>query len=190
MALFEFPSNKANITTEEASSTSSEGPSLFFKGQSLKQLRKVIGELQQDQHIHFQTSGSWSMHNLMEYILRKIGKADVYFTTYSITEETLRNVHKLIDEDLINSIHALFDYRIEKRKAESFQFASRIMNDYCLVKCHAKVMVIANDDWKVSIVGSANMTTNTKLEAGVICTDKSVAHFHKNWIMEKFDGRV
>lgn len=164
------------------------GHSFFFIGRSLKELKTAIGEIKKDCDIHFCTGGSWSLNNLLEYTLRKVGPANIFFSTYSITEDTLRNINALKDEGLIKSIHALFDYRIEKRKAASFQFGQNIVSSYALTKCHAKVTVIMNEEWNVTIVGSANMTHNSKLEAGVISTHAGAAEFHRNWILEKING--
>lgn len=121
---------------------------------------------------------------MIEYLVRRIGRCDMYFTTYSLHEETFRNLHKLIDEKLIRSVHALLDYRIEKTKAESFQFARQLMNSYGQTKCHAKVTVLMNEEWSVSITGSSNMTKNRKLEAGVICTEKATASFYRDYILD------
>jgi hypothetical protein len=186
MALFEREQREEQTTA--AAADYQHGHSCFYIGSSLKQLKEVIGDIKPDTDIHFATGGSWSLNNLVEYILRQIGPAKMYFSTYSITEDTLRNIHALMNEGLITGIHALLDYRIEKRKAASFQFSKNIITEYALTKCHAKVTVLMNDNWKVCIVGSANMTHNSKLEAGVISTQAAAAEFHKQWIMDKING--
>lgn len=109
----------------------------------------------------------------------------MYFTTYSLHEETFRNLHKLMDEKLIRSVHALLDYRIEKTKAESFQFARTLISSYAQLKCHAKVTVLINELWAVAITGSSNLTKNRKLEAGVICTHRPTAVFYRDYILKE-----
>jgi hypothetical protein len=54
------------------------------------------------------------------------------------------------------------------------------------VKCHAKLLVVINKDWAVSVTGSANLTKNSRLEAGVISCTPAIANFHKSWIENEF----
>jgi hypothetical protein len=178
----------ANKIDSQSSSITSETGSKFFEGNSLAELTKTIGTLEKNKHVHFVTKGSWSTHNLIEYLVRKIGKCDLYFMTYSIHEETFRNLHKLIDEKLICSVHALLDYRIEKTKAESFQFARELMSSYGQTKCHAKVTVLINEEWAVSITGSSNMTKNRKLESGIICTERKAVEFYRDFILKEINN--
>ena len=61
-------------------------------------------------------------------------------------------------------------------------------NDIKAAKCHAKVTVIQNETWGISIVSSANYTRNPRIEAGVICNSKEIAEFHKNWIVNELNN--
>ena len=75
-----------------------------------------------------------------------------------------------------------------KEIIRAFQFAQGITTSVKLAKCHAKVTVLENEHWSVTIVSSANMTNNPRIEAGVICTDLAAAEFHKKWIVDVICG--
>jgi hypothetical protein len=47
-------------------------------------------------------------------------------------------------------------------------FASNIVSDITLSANHSKLILIENLSWKITVVGSANMTPNPRKEAGVI----------------------
>lgn len=156
---------------------------------SRRTLESIIGELVADQVLQFATAGRWSLHQLLEYVLAQTGPASVWMTTWTITEEPMRVLLNLIKSGSIRELHAVFDYRIESRKPEAFQLASNILTRIKLTKCHAKVLVIQNERWSVTILGSANFSNNPRIEAGTLFTDRASADFHKNWISEVIDGK-
>ncbi|AWW31841.1 hypothetical protein DN752_17830 [Echinicola strongylocentroti] len=161
----------------------------YALGKSLLQLQSVIGEIDHDQCIQFSTGGKWSMHHLLEYLLLKTGPAKVWLTTWTITEEPMRALVDMIRKGLITEINAVLDYRIEKRKPEALQLASNIITNIRLTKCHAKVLVIQNEQWKITVLGSANLSKNPRIEAGVIFTDEKSAKFHAQWIDDTIHGK-
>lgn len=158
-------------------------------GTSLRELEKCIQELVPDQAQQFVTAGRWSLHQLLEYLLRRIGPCRLWMTTWTITEEPMRVLLNLIREGLILELNAVLDYRIERRKPEAFQLANNIMTRICLTKCHAKVVVLRNDTWNVTILTSANFSKNPRIEVGTIFTDAGSAEFHSKWIDEVIDGK-
>jgi hypothetical protein len=90
---------------------------------------------------------------------------------------------------MISELNAVLDYRIERRKPEAFQLANNIITRIKLTKCHAKVLVIRNETWDVTIIGSANFSKNPRIEAGVIFTDRKTAEFNAGWIDEIIEGK-
>lgn len=151
-------------------------------GTSIQQLKQVIGQLEQNQVIAFATAGKWSSHELLRHCLQLIGPARVSLTTWAVTEEPLRMIHKLIEQGQITEFNCVFDYRTEKRKPEALQFAQCIVSRVKLTHCHAKILVMQNEQWNIAIVSSANFTNNPRLEAGTIFTIASVADFYKQVI--------
>lgn len=152
-------------------------------GRNLQELRDEIPQLAPDTVTHYATGGRWSMHELILHVLQLIGPAKLYLTTWTITEDPMRALFQAIDSGMVTELYCVLDYRIEKRKAEAFQLAKVNASRIKLTKCHAKVTVLENDQWSVSIVSSANLSANPRIEAGVICTDQASADFHKDWIM-------
>lgn len=192
MSLFKL--SELSAATPGAKTLSAESLKSFPSGahrlgRSLTDLKTTIGELVPDQALQFATAGRWSMHQLLEYTLRKTGPCNVWLTTWTITEEPMRQLLMMIREGLILELRALLDYRIEKRKPEAFQLASKIMPTIKLTKCHAKVLVLRNAQWDVTILGSANFSRNPRIEAGAIFTDKASVDFHQKWIDDVIEGK-
>jgi hypothetical protein len=192
MSLFkaaELSSSKAEGKTLEAKGFKHFPSGAHRIGRALRELEQCISELVPDQAQQFATAGRWSLHQLLEYLLRKIGPCRLWMTTWTITEEPMRVLLSLIREGLILELNAVLDYRIERRKPEAFQLASSIMTNIRLTKCHAKVVVLKNEDWNVTILTSANFSKNPRIEVGTIFTDKGSADFHSAWIDEVIAGK-
>ncbi len=151
-------------------------------GKSNSIVRDVIGTLQPDQSIHYASGGQWSSHDLLFHILDQTGPAKVWLCTWSISELAVRQIMEKLDAGIIQELHCIFDWRVKVRRPEALQLAQQIVTDVKLTTCHAKVTVIQNDSWNISIVGSANYTNNPRIEAGVISTDPAVASFHLQWM--------
>jgi hypothetical protein len=149
---------------------------------NLKDLKSAIGEIEKDKVIPFATGGKWSLHQLMEYFLIQTGPCKLWFTTWTISEEPLRAMLDMIKKGMITELNAVLDYRIARNKPEAFQLAGNIITNIKLTKCHAKAMVMTNEEWQVTIIGSANLSKNPRLEAGVIFTDRETAEFNIDWI--------
>lgn len=130
---------------------------------SLKKFR-----LSQNQNIPFWSDGDFSMHELLEYLLMQTGKASVRISSFSITEIAIRSFSRLQENGLISELKCLFDFTVKQHRLGLLYFASNIIAAISLTKCHAKLIIIENDEWKVVVIGSANFNINDKKEVGII----------------------
>ena len=147
----------------------------FRNAKNRKELTKAVGTLQEGKSTYTFSSGKWSSHELLAYVLIQTGPADVWITTWSCTEEPLRMLVKMKQNGMINNIRCLFGDRVPVMSPNAWQLAKYNFTDIKLSHCHAKVQVIRNEQWGVVIMGSANFTINPRWEAGVVCCDKNVA---------------
>jgi hypothetical protein len=148
------------------------------------EVAKAVQAIRQGESMHFVSEGQWSMHELLEEMLEKIGPADVFVTTWTITKDPVRRIVMLKQEGRIRSLNCLLDYRIRDRKPAPFQLLQANADRISLAKCHAKVTVAINDDWALSCLSSANYSRNPRFEAGIISASRGDAQFHIDWITE------
>jgi len=189
MSLFSLNdlSKKTTLKTESGS-VSVSGATICRIGKANAKLQEVFGTIGQDQILPFVSLGDWSTHDLLFFLLEQTGPARVYFTTWAISEYAIRQLYNLIEQGMILELKGIFDYRNGIRKPAELQFLEKISTDIKPAKCHAKVTVLVNDNWGISIVGSANYTRNPRIEAGVLFTLKDVATFEKNWIEKELSN--
>ena len=164
------------------------GSNLLTIGKANEKLHQVFGQVVDGQSVHYASLGDWSTHDLLFFLLEQTGPARVYFTTWAISEYAIRQLYQFIEHGLILELKGIFDYRNGVRKPAELQFLQKITTDIKAAKCHAKVTVIENEHWGISVVGSANYTRNPRIEAGVLCCDKTVAAFHRDWILKELSN--
>jgi hypothetical protein len=141
-------------------------------------------------HINFVSAGSLSLHQLIEHLINKhSGKADLYLSTWAIKEAASRSLHRLCEQKKIDRLYGVFNYRIKTLDGKSFQLIEKKFTQYALTKNHAKVIVIDFIIAQYTIVCSANLSNNPRIEVGYISTDEVVAQFHKNWMQNVLSGK-
>ena len=149
-------------------------------------LTKSIGMLIPGRQKHYYSDGNFNLIRLIFHILKQTGPAHVFMTTYSISQQSLEKVQSAINKGEMLSIRFLIDNRVKVMSPIPFQMLRQSFVYRC-VSLHAKVALIENDEWKISIVTSQNATDNPKLERGVIFTDDMVFNFDKTHLENVFN---
>lgn len=181
--LFVLDTTPARQETDDSDSAiySFDQFEMLFREGSLEKLSS-IGELVEHKVIKFMSKGAWSMHELLAYLVEKTGPADVHLSAWTMSEDPARVIYKLKEEGLIKKLSCLLDYRIHTNAGDAMQLLLGITDRIALVKTHAKVMVILNKQWGISVVGSANFSRNKRIEAGTIFIHRPSALFEREWI--------
>lgn len=175
---------KAADTTKSKSVKTQENVNTAL-GMSTQKIQEVIGNVKMGETTHYASLGEWSMHDLLFHLLTQTGPAQVYISTWSVSEDAVRQLLAKLQDGSITTLKSVFDWRVKMRRPEAYELAKYNIADIRLTTCHAKVTVIENDSWSIAIVGSANYTNNPRIEAGVISCDKKAAAFHKSWMLEE-----
>lgn len=147
-----------------------------------------LGAINQGIDKHFYSNGAFNLVQLMLYVLKQTGPAHVFLSTYSIAEDSISTLRRYVDDGTILSIHFLIDNRVRSISPKPFAHLIASFPDaYRCTSLHAKVALISNDDWHVSIVGSQNATHNPKLERGIIHTSEDIWRFDNNIMYDQFN---
>ena len=147
-----------------------------------------LGVLRQGIDKHFYSNGAFNLVQLMLYVLRQTGPAHVFLSTYSIAEDSIATLRRYVDNGNILSIRFLIDNRVRSISPKPFAHLIASFPDcYRCTSLHAKVALISNDRWHISIVGSQNATHNPKLERGIIHTSPKIWQFDNTIMYDQFD---
>jgi hypothetical protein len=121
-------------------------------------------------------------------LLKQYKPADLFMTTYAIREFPIRQLTMAMDRKELLSVNMVLDYRAKVRTPEVYQLANMNVNKIHLSAVHAKVTVMHSCKGCITIIGSCNLTSNPRIEAGVITMNEDVAAFHINWIQKLMDN--
>ena len=147
--------------------------SVSFIGEPWTTLSKHIGRIEQGAVINFWTFGRYAMHDLISHICRQIGPCNVTACTWAITEKAVTQI--------LN--------RRKVRNPVPLQMC-RANFPVTIAPVHAKVAVIWNDQWRISVSGSLNFTTNPQPERGVIQAIDHVFLSDKKILDDQFDRQT
>ncbi len=158
---------------------------IVFGGRGHEVVKNALDELKAGRSVHFACKGHFNLHELVEMLFRFTGPAKYYTTTWAISEKPMRTILQLVQEGYITELNALFDFKTKSHAPKAFQLVENIVSRIKLTHIHAKVKVIVNDAWCISINSSANDTQNSRYEAGVISPSRKIGEFHRDWIMKE-----
>lgn len=150
-------------------------------------LQELIGELHHDEHIHIPSMGAWSMHHVLAHVLEQTGPAEIWFTTWTINADAIQSIIDRLESGAITRAKAIVSDRLESMNPRIHQLL-RFNIDVRFTKLHAKCLVVMNDQWGVSVGGSANFTRNPRIEKYIICTHREQAIADRSWIEAVHQG--
>ncbi len=179
--------------TEDKGVQNNCAPSLAIKNarnafiNSDKKLHEVIGEIVKGETKHWWSHGTFNSIRLLLYIVGQVGACDIFMSTYSISEKSVKQLWKAQQSGLIKDIRFLIDNRVRSMSPKPFQaLCGYFPGAVRTASIHAKVTTISNDDWRISVVSSMNATDNNKIERGLISTDPEVFKFDNQVLYDEF----
>ena len=167
---------------EQISALSTLGNVSFAQALQNESLPKVLPEIVQGFTYQLVSYTQWSMHELILHLLDFIGPAEVWLASWAISETPMRELLRLRREGAITNLVGLFDSRIKSQCPAAAQLIHRNLDRLGLTDIHAKVTVICNSKWKISVTGTANLTNKRRIEKYVIDCRPDVAQFDMDWI--------
>lgn len=147
-----------------------------------------LGLLQPGYNKHFYSNGSFNLIQMVLYLLKQTGPAHLFLSSYSVSEESLQTLKRHVESGDILSIRFLLDSRVRTISPKPFDYlVTAFPGCYRCCALHAKVVLVWNEHFRLSVVGSQNATHNPKLERGIIHTDPAVFDFDLKTLSDEFN---
>ena len=163
---------------------SEQGKTAFIADKDMN-LSKAIGQLIAGKDTHYYSWGNFNLVRLIIYLIRQTGPAHCLMSSYSFSQTSIEQLQNRIEKKDLLSFRVIIDNRVKTMSPKPFQMLMQSF-DYRCTSVHAKVALLWNDNWKLSIVTSQNATDNPKLERGTIFTDHSVFDFDLKVLEDEF----
>lgn len=140
------------------------------------------------QYVAMMSRGKISLHQVIEKLVLMHKPCKVWLTSWAISENPIRAIVNLVQSGAIQELNCIFNYRVNIECPKAFQLAQFNFKNIKLSKIHAKVVIIETEKGAITIVTSANLTTNPRIEAYSITNDQQCKDFHLQWIKEEMNG--
>lgn len=113
--------------------------------------------------------------DILEWVLEQFGKAEVWQTSFSISEEFLRRLYFITRDGSASAIHLVLDFKATNKTLSLWTFIEQVISTTHLADNHSKVLLIKSEAGdKVSIITSQNLTRGNRNESYIITTDEAV----------------
>ena len=164
----------------------------FARLRQKKALREIMPRIPQPgQSVHAVGPGQYDFFTFLPEILSMIGHADrVTASTWTINHPNTIELFELWDAGRIGTVDFLTGDYFKRRDTAIYTMLVNGLRArggrYRAFKNHSKLMMIENParDAYITIVGSANLTANPRLEIYVITNDRPLYDFHREWVEE------
>ena len=138
--------------------------------------------------IHVVSNASADFWDFVPYLLRKIGPANMWASTWSMNRGNALELLDLLDRGQLLSVSLLTGSYFKTREHAVYatltsgllERGQRILAFWN----HSKILTLANDQYAITIEGSANFTQNPRVEQYVITHDRALVDFHQSWMEE------
>lgn len=112
--------------------------------------------------------------DVLKWVLTQTGPADVQMSSFSISEEFLRRIFFIKKEGFVRSLDIVLDFKATNKTLKLWPFIAQTVQNCYLSDNHSKILLVSNENWKVAVVMSQNLTRGNRYESGFITTDHSV----------------
>ncbi|MBR4674214.1 MAG: hypothetical protein IKP00_07100 [Victivallales bacterium] len=154
-------------------------------------MKEAIGDLEQGKTTHYVTCASWSMPELLNYVLRhhNLKNSEVDCFTWNLGMSAVRTFMKLEEEGYIKRFRLLAHSTMQRFVADALAVLEQHAETIVLYPNHAKGFLIHSGETYVTCTASANFNHNPQIEAGCITMDKGVYEMHHKWLNLLFEKR-
>lgn len=148
----------------------------------------ALGAVMPGHDKHFYSKGAFNLIQLVLYLLKQTGPAHLFISSYSIAESSLATLRRHLERGDILSVRFLIDNRVRTISPRPFDYlVTSFPGCYRCCALHAKVALIYNDRYTLSVVGSQNATHNPKLERGIVHTSADIFNFDLKTLSDEFE---
>ena len=120
-------------------------------------------------------SNAVQVADVLEWILEQVGEAEVWQTSFSISEEFLRRLFFIEKSGRVKAFLLVLDHKATNKTLKLWAFISQVIERTYLADNHSKILLVkSNAGDTVCVVTSQNLTRGNRSESAFITTDKEI----------------
>lgn len=120
-------------------------------------------------------SNAVQVADILEWILSQVGVAEIWQTSFSISEEFLRRLYFICKAKRVSRINLVLDHKATNKTLKLWAFISQVIERTYLADNHSKILLVKSQKGDmVSVVTSQNLTRGNRAESAFISTDPGI----------------
>lgn len=120
-------------------------------------------------------SNAVQVADILEWILEQVGTAEVWQTSFSISEEFLRRLFFLKKKRPISRFNLILDHKATNKTIKLWSFIVQVIDRTFLADNHSKVLLVRSESGTtISVVTSQNLTRGNRAESAFISTSPEI----------------
>lgn len=117
-------------------------------------------------------SNAVQVADILEWILEQVGIAEIWQTSFSISEEFLRRLFFICKANKVSRINLVLDHKATNKTLKLWAFITQVIERTYLADNHSKILLVKSESGDtVSVVTSQNLTRGNRAESAFISTD-------------------
>lgn len=125
-------------------------------------------------------SNAVQVADILEWILGQVGIAEVWQTSFSISEEFLRRLFFITKDKRVSRINLVLDHKATNKTLKLWAFIAQVIERTYLADNHSKILLVKSEAGDtVSVITSQNLTRGNRHESAFISTSPEIfANLH------------
>lgn len=116
-------------------------------------------------------SNAVQVADILEWILGQVGVAEVWQTSFSISEEFLRRLYFITKDKKVSRINLVLDHKATNKTLKLWAFITQVIERTYLADNHSKILLVKSEAGQtVSVITSQNLTRGNRHESAFIST--------------------
>ena len=120
-------------------------------------------------------SNALQVADVLDWVLKQLGKCEVWQTSFSISEEFIRRLYFIEKSGLVTRFNLVLDHKATNKTLKLWAFITQVISTTYLADNHSKILLVKSEKGKVvSIITSQNLTRGNRSESAVVTTDPQI----------------
>ena len=120
-------------------------------------------------------SNAVQVADILEWILSQVGIAEVWQTSFSISEEFLRRLFFITKDKKVSRINLVLDHKATNKTLKLWAFITQVIERTYLADNHSKILLVRSETGEtVSVITSQNLTRGNRHESAFISTSPEI----------------
>lgn len=120
-------------------------------------------------------SNAVQVADILEWILGQVGTAEIWQTSFSISEEFLRRLYFICKAKCVSRINLVLDHKATNKTLKLWAFITQVIERTYLADNHSKILLVKSTHGDtVSVITSQNLTRGNRHESAFISTDPAI----------------